>query len=51
MLQVWSQISSSTKVFIDHGNDPCPFTTEEVVSTPAGAEPWRSGRCFSVCLS
>ena len=28
-----------------------PFTTEELVSTPAGAEPWRSGRCFSVCLS
>jgi len=57
MLQVWSQFSTSTRVFIDQGNDdPCAFTTEAADSTPASAnigaaaELWRSGRCVSVCL-
>jgi len=57
MLQVWSQFSTSTRVFIEQGNhDPGAFTTEAADSTPAsanigaGAEPWRSGRCFSVYL-
>jgi len=56
MLQVWSQFSTSTRIFIDQGNDgPCAFTTEAADYTPAsanigaGAEPWRSGRSFSVC--
>jgi len=56
MLQVWSRFSSSTRVFIDQGNDDlCAFTTEAADSIPAsanvgvGAEPWRRGRCFSVC--
>jgi len=45
------------RVFIAEGNDvPCAFTTEAADYTPAsvnigaGAEPWRSGRCFSVYL-
>jgi len=48
MLQGWSLFSTSTKVFIDQGNDdPCAFTTEAADYTPAsanvgaGAEPWR----------
>jgi len=57
MLQAWSLFSTSTRVFIDQGNDdPCAFTTEAADSTPAStnvgacAELWRCGRCCSVCL-
>jgi len=55
MLQVSNLFSTSTRVFIDQGNDdPCAFTTEAADGTSqpdvgAGAELWRSGRCFSVC--